>query len=227
MKRKDSKDMSSNSKRGQRDANHSNVGIPSPALFEVLRVQEGKLQNIDYHNNRMNKALSKIFGLKDPIFLEKEIRIPNNLNNQVHKCRIIYTSKIEKIEFELYQLRKINSLKLVTHNSIDYSVKYYDRKIINELFEKRGSCDDILIIKNKFVTDISYANIVFWDGSQWITPSSPLLHGTKRQQLIDEQKIFEKEIKIKDIQSFEKARIINAMIDLEESNDILINNIVA
>lgn len=195
-------------------------------LFEVIKVKEKKLLNIDYHNNRMNRALSKISGNKEPISLEKEISIPNNLNNQIHKCRVIYSKKIEKIEFEPYQPRIINSLKIVTHNTIDYSVKYYDRKAINDLFEQRGNCDDILIVKNGFMTDISYANIVFWDGSQWITPSTPLLAGTKRQQLIDQKIIFEKEIKVNDLQSFEKARIINAMIDLEGSNDILIKNIL-
>jgi len=221
MKKKGLKNISSNS----RDANLSKGGIPTPALFEVVKVRGKKLHNIDYHNNRMNWSLATVFGLNEPISLEKEIIIPKTLNNQAHKCRVIYTNKIEKIEFEPYQPRIISSLKIIAHNTIDYSVKYYDRKTINDLFEKRGSCDDILIIKNGFITDISYANIVFWDGCQWITPSSPLLPGTKRQQLIDQKKIVEKEIKIKDIQSFEKARIINAMIDLEESNDILINNI--
>ena len=195
-------------------------------LFEVIKVKERKLQNIDYHNNRLNQALSKIFGCKEPIYLEKEISVPKKLNDHVHKCRVIYTNKIEKIEFEPYQPRIIHSLKIIEHNTIDYTVKNYDRKVINDLFEKRGNCDDILIVKNGFITDISYANIVFRDGSQWITPSTPLLCGTKRQLLIDEQKIFEKEIKIKDIEFFEKAGIINAMIDLEESNDILIKNIL-
>ncbi len=190
-------------------------------LFEVIKIQNRKLQNIGYHNNRMNQALTTVLGCKETISLEKEIRIPNNLNNQVHKCRVIYTSKIGKIEFETYQARTINSLKIVTHNTIDYSVKYFNRKIINDLFEQRGNCDDILIIKNGFITDVSYANIVFWDGSKWITPITPLLHGTKRQKLIVEKKIFEKEIKVNDLQSFEKARIINAMIDLEDAHDIL------
>lgn len=217
MKRKDLKNISSNS----RDANLSKVGIPTLALFEVIKVKGRKLQNIDYHNSRMNLALTKVFGIKEPISLEKEIRIPENLNNQVYKCRIIYSSKIEKIEFEPYQPRTINSLKIITHNTIDYSVKFFDRTIINDLFEQRGNCDDILIVKNGFITDTSYANIVFWDGSLWITPSTPLLPGTKRQKLIDEKKIFEKEIKIKDLKSFEKARIINAMIDLEDTFDIL------
>ena len=216
MKKKELKNISSNSESRDR------VGNPTPALFEVIKVQNRQLQNIEYHNNRMSRALNEVFGVKKPILLEQKIIIPEQLNNQIYKCRVIYSNKIEKIEFEPYQSRKINSLKIVTHDTIDYSVKYYDRKIINELYEQRGDCDDILIIKNGFVTDTSYANIVFWDGKNWITPTTPLLPGTKRKKLMDEKKIIEKEIKVSDLQSFEKARIINAMIDLEESNDILI-----
>jgi len=189
-------------------------------LFEVIKVKNRLLQNINYHNDRLNRSRIKVFGIKQPINLENLIKIPSNFDNQIYKCRVIYSDKIEKVEFETYQPRIINSLKIVTHNTIDYSVKYYDRKIIIELFDQRGNSDDILIVKNGFVTDISFANIVFWDGSQWITPSTPLLPGTKRQQLIDEKKIIEKEIKVDDLQSFDKARIINVMIDMEESNDI-------
>ncbi len=222
MKKKELKNISSNSESRDRVANLSKVGNPTPALFEVIKVQNRQLQNIEYHNDRLNRSRSDVFGIKEPIYLEKIIKIPANLDNQIYKCRVIYSDKIEKIEFEPYQPRKINSLKIVTHDTIDYSVKYYDRKIINELYKQRGDCDDILIIKNGFVTDTSYANIVFWDGKNWITPTTPLLPGTKRKKLIEEKRITEKEIKVSDLQSFEKARIINAMIDLEESNDILI-----
>jgi 4-amino-4-deoxychorismate lyase len=193
-------------------------------LFEVIKVQNGELQNIDYHNNRMSRSLLEIFGVKDHIHLENLINIPINLDNQVYKCRVIYSNKIDRIQFEPYTQKIIKSLKLVACNDIDYRNKYFDRSKINELFEQRENCDDILIVKNGFVSDTSYANVVFWDGSKWITPSTPLLPGTKRQKLIDEKIITEKEIKVPDLKSFEKARIINAMIDLEDSGDILIYN---
>ena len=137
MKKKELKNISSNSESRDRVANLSKVGNPTPALFEVIKVQNRQLQNIEYHNNRMSRALNEVFGVKKPILLEQKIIIPEQLNNQIYKCRVIYSNKIEKIEFEPYQPRKINSLKIVTHDTIDYSVKYYDRKIINELYKQR------------------------------------------------------------------------------------------
>ena len=110
-------------------------------------------------------------------------------------------------------------------DDLDYSLKYADRTEINKLREKRGGCDDILIIKNGFVTDTSYANIIFWDGEKWLTPSTPLLKGTKRQKLIDEGKIIPAEIREEDIPKFKKAKIINSMIDIEDTEGMEIDEI--
>jgi len=189
-------------------------------LFETIKVQYRVFKNIEYHNERFNTSRIELFGIHESIYLENEILIPENITNDIFKCRITYSDKIEKIEFEPYSTKILKSLKIVECNNIDYNYKYFDRSKINELYEHRGDCNDILIIKNGFVTDTSYANIVFWDGSNWITPSTPLLTGTKRQKLIDLKVITEKEIMVSDLQSFVKARIINAMINLEDSPNI-------
>jgi 4-amino-4-deoxychorismate lyase len=85
--------------------------------------------------------------------------------------------------------------------------------------------DDILIIKNGNVTDTSFSNIVFFDGTKWLTPAQPLLRGTKREKLIRENIIFEETITKNEIQRFQNAVLINAMIDIEESPIIEIQNI--
>jgi 4-amino-4-deoxychorismate lyase len=85
--------------------------------------------------------------------------------------------------------------------------------------------DDILIIKNEMVTNTSFSNIVFFDGTKWLTPAQPLLRGTKREKLIRENIIFEETITKNEIQRFQNAVLINAMIDIEESPIIEIKNI--
>lgn len=223
MKKRKYKNIYSNSE--SRVANLSKVGNPSPTLFETINVLNRKLQNMEFHNKRFNRSRLEMFGIDEMTKLEDVVEIPSDIDDGIHKCRIIYTEKIDRIEFEPYYPRNIKSLKLIECNDIDYGIKYYNREKINELYEKRGEFDDILIVKNGFITDTSQANIVFWDGSKWITPSTPLLPGTKRQRLINEKKIFEKEIKVKDLKSFKKARVINALIDLEDSPEIKILNI--
>jgi len=87
-------------------------------------------------------------------------------------------------------------------------------------------CDDIIIVKNGFVTDSFAANILFLDGVQWITPTTPLLNGTKRQFLLDQGIIAEKEIREEDIRTYQKVGLINAMIDFDEMPVIDIDSIV-
>ncbi len=185
-------------------------------LFETIKVINKNLQNIEYHNSRLNSSRKELFGADDFIYLENIIKIPSSLSDDVYKCRVIYNKKIEKIEFEPYKPRIIRSLKLVECNDIEYGFKYHDRSMINELFEKRGDCDDILIIKNGWVTDTSFSNIIFLNGKQWVTPSHPLLFGTKRQKLLDEGKIISKKIKSEDISKYQGARLINSMLDPED-----------
>jgi 4-amino-4-deoxychorismate lyase len=59
----------------------------------------------------------------------------------------------------------------------------------------------------------------------WFTPAFPLLKGTKRQYYLENGVILEKEIKISDLHQYKMARLINAMIDLDESDDIPVEHI--
>lgn len=88
----------------------------------------------------------------------------------------------------------------------------------------KDDCDDILIIKNKRITDTSIANIVFYNGNRWITPSQPLLEGTCRARLLSEGGIEVDEIMMNDIKLFSQFKLINAMneFDSQESYEIKI-----
>ncbi len=190
-------------------------------LLESIKLQNKTLQNIEYHNARFNSSRADLFNIHETLKLEELIIIPDNLTNEIYKCRVSYSDTIKIIEFEKYSPKAVNSLKVIVCNEIDYNYKYADRSKINELYSRREDCDDILIVKNGLVTDTSFANIVFWDGDKWLTPSTPLFKGTARARLLDQQKIFESEIRRDDLSRFAKARIINAMIGLEEGLDII------
>ena len=141
------------------------------------------------------------------------------------RCRVTYSKTVDKIEFIPHQFREIKNLKLVEDNSVDYQYKYSDREILNNLFAKRGNCDDILIIKNGLITDTSTANIIFYDGKKWWTPDTPLLRGTQRAKLLSEKKIFKCRITPDDLNKFEKAGLINAMWNFDIMPVIEIENI--
>jgi 4-amino-4-deoxychorismate lyase len=194
-------------------------------LVETLKLKDGQIRNLAWHQNRMNSAMSELFPDSEKINLANSIFIPEDCNSGIYKVRVLYGSAVEKIEIEPYQFRIIQSLKVVHHESVDYHLKYTNRQLLQELFAQRKDCDDIIIIRNGFVSDSFAANILFFDGEHWITPTTPLLKGTKRQFLIDQGIISEKEIKEENIAGYQKAGLINAMIDFDEMPVIPVNQI--
>ena len=163
-------------------------------LFETIKCKNGKLHNLEFHQERFNRSRKKYFDSTDSILIKESISIPEEFRSGVFRCRISYSEKIEKVEFIPFQFRKVESLKLVYDDSVDYSFKYTDREYLTRLYKKREECDDILIVKNNCITDSYTANPIFFDGKSWWTPDTVLLPGTQRARLLREGKITEQKI---------------------------------
>jgi 4-amino-4-deoxychorismate lyase len=188
-------------------------------LLESIKITGGIPQNLDLHNARLNNSRRQLFGSTNLIDLRDVLHTPPDLTEMVYKCRVLYDETIQKIEYLPYTPRTIKSLRLILGDDIEYAHKYVDRSQIDRL-RNESSSDDILIIKRNRITDSSQANVVFFDGTSWITPAEPLLRGTRRQALLDSGRIREEDITVHDLQHFKKAALINAMIDLEEGTYI-------
>lgn len=189
-----------------------------PLCLETICLRGGQLLNLAAHQNRFNSTRKALWGIEQPILLEESISLPSGLlPHQTFKCRITYGPAIEKIEFELYEVRPIRSLQLVVGDHLDYRFKYADRQSINYLFAHRGIADDILMVRNGLLTDTSYANIALFDGNCWFTPAQPLLEGTQRARLIQEGILLPINISLDDLPRFELVKLINAMLDWEQT----------
>lgn len=184
-------------------------------LVETIKLKDGVFENIDIHNERFNNSRKSKFGVGEYLDLNEVLKSQNYNKTGLYKCRVIYNEEIVKVEFIPYVLRQVKSLKLVKAD-IDYSYKYEDRSKLNKLFEQRGNCDDILIVKNERLTDTSAANIAFFDNDRWYTPLYPLLKGSKREKLLRTKAIFEEDLKITDLNKFQKAAMFNTMVDFGE-----------
>jgi len=193
-------------------------------LIESIKVAKKEFHNLAYHQQRMNKTRKELFNLDDEIDLAKELKIPAGLSDSVFKCRVIYLEKILSVEFHPYEARNLKSLQIVNADDIDYAYKYEDRSKLQKLLCK-CTADDVLIIKNGFITDTSYSNIVLSKDSKFFTPNTYLLNGTKRQKLLDEKIIEQTKIAVADITGYEKIFIINSMMDLEDQPGIPVANI--
>jgi 4-amino-4-deoxychorismate lyase len=186
-------------------------------FIETIKIEKRSVFNLDYHQERMNRTIAHFFPDADVPALGEIIKIPGWIDESLFKCRIVYGVKIEKIEFEKYTPQTINTLKVVMDDEIDYSFKFAGRSRIQQLLNKKGNCDDVLIVSNHRITDTSYCNILFFDGNRWITPEFPLLHGTCRQRLLDNGRITAQKINLPDLQAFSKFMLINAMLDFDEN----------
>jgi len=122
------------------------------------------------------------------------------------------------VEFYEYHLKPIESIKIVRNDTIDYVYKYEDRSELNSMYELRGDADDILIVRRGLITDSFYCNVAFKTGQgQWITPSKPLLAGTKRQRLIDEdQQLSIGDIELENLTDYSHIRLFNSLIEFGE-----------
>ncbi len=195
-------------------------------LFETIKVQDGQLFNLPFHEARMNRARRDVLGVDSNIDLESLISpLPFYSQKGLFKCRIAYQKSFFEVDFQPYQFRNIDSLKLVFDDEICYDYKWQDRSALNRLLAKKEDCDEVLIVKNGLLTDTSFSNIALFDGKDWMTPAEPLLKGTQRARLLKEGKLKKARITPADLPHFQSLRLINAFYDLENGEAISMDNI--
>ena len=194
-------------------------------LFETIRIVNGVPQNLVWHETRMNLAREEVWKSVSPLIPGMEIKVPPEFSTGLVRCNIYYGMEIQEVSFKKYKKHIIRSLKLVNGFPGDYHLKYTDRSLLESCFALRGTSDEVIIIKDGFITDTSVSNLIFFSGNEWFTPSNPLLKGTCRSRLLTEGRLFEKDIRVEDIHKYIGCKLINAMRDLDEESLILVSEI--
>jgi len=183
-------------------------------LFETVRLVDGEPRNLAMHDDRMNRSRGALFGSTDLLKLSDHIAVPASARRGIVRCRVLYASSITTIEFSPYVPTDIRTLKLVDAGSVVYDHKFVDRSGLTALIDRKTT-DDVLMLRNGCITDVSFANIVFTDGHRWTTPDTPLLRGTMRELLLRNGVISEGRITIDDLSLFTHFRLINAMLGFD------------
>jgi len=200
-------------------------------FLESIRIDHGQPENLMAHQQRMDATVRHFFGQRNALSLEdlvvKQLADSQNefLKQGLYKMRLVYSQQPEEVSFVAYRLPIIESLQCVEDNQVEYRFKFADRSALNVLFAQRGQADDILILKKGLITDTSYANVAFFDGTCWFTPREPLLAGTRRASLLAQNIISPTDISPNELGNYQKIRLFNAMIRWEDAIDIQINNI--
>jgi 4-amino-4-deoxychorismate lyase len=194
-------------------------------FFETIRYVNGILENLSYHQARINRTLRALGG-NTPIQLDK-IHIEGNVEKDiVYKIKCLYNLEgAFHTEKEVYHKKIIQTVSIHLAAQEEYQFKYTNRSWLNDALKKSGT-DEIIIVQNNIVKDGNYANLAFFNGSEWHTPLHPLLLGTHRARLIDQNKIIEKDITLSDLANYTTLKYINAMMLWEESPEIEIGQLV-
>ncbi len=195
------------------------------SILETIQINNGNIQQLAYHEARLNRTRQALFGLP-PLALASFLDVPNQYQQGIVRCRVIYQQHIEDVSFVPYLFKPIQKLALVEDPSIDYRIKWLNRQAFAQHLAAHPQADEVLITQHGFITDATIANLAFWDGHTWATPHTPLLKGTKRQYLLDTQQLHEKPIHLKHLQQYQAVCLINTFRDLRLEDAIPIEQIL-
>ena len=157
---------------------------------EAIRLEQGRLHNLDYHQARVDRTAGHFFGTC-PSLSGLPNSIPEEVRQGLFKCRVVYGRDIGKVEYIPYVRRRIEKVGVIRDDAIDYSYKYTDRSRLNILLRDSG-CDEIVIVRRG-------------------------LAGTKRQELLERGLIAARRIEAQELGDYLNVRFINAMTDLKEA----------
>lgn len=184
-------------------------------FIESIKVEDKEVFLLDIHQKRVNQTFAH-FGKEGSIDLAKIFKSLEHDEDGMYKLRIAYDlDKRIRTQMIPYAIPEIQDFQLVENNSFDYSFKFEDRKEL-ERMKMKSKAEEIIIVKNNHITDTSFSNILFLKGKDWFTPTTYLLNGVQRQNLLKNKKIKEQEITLQNIKQYTHFQLINAMNDFDD-----------
>ncbi|OYT16161.1 MAG: hypothetical protein B7C24_09255 [Bacteroidetes bacterium 4572_77] len=196
-------------------------------LFETIQIKDGEIQRLDYHNERLNNSRNELMCALADINLADFIQVPKAFRKGLVKCRVNYGMEVGDIIWEQYIPRSFSRFFL-RESHVQYDHKYINRQALEELQENLPKHSCIIIVKEGFITDTSFSNLIFkHHNGFWYTPHKPLLLGTQREYLLDEELIIEHKIKPTDLENYSHFMLINAMLNFKEESALPVSMIAA
>ncbi len=176
--------------------------------FETIKVKDGKLLNLTYHQKRVNYTRS-FFGFKDILELKEDtFNLPQYGE---FRLRIDYAKEIKNFQYAILRDRYFENFRIV-NSDIEYEFKYSNRDKINAL---KVDDSEIIVVKDELIRDTSIANIALYIDDVWLTPRTPLLKGTTRARLLENGFLKSADLVVDDLEKAKNFAIMNALIDFK------------
>ena len=191
--------------------------IIEPTLFETIKIENGKIYNLQYHQARVDYAYKELFQTESKLNLKETLN--NYPKDNLYRAKIVYNiNGLISKDYYIYKQKKISTLLLVEMPNINYKFKYFNRDFLNPL--QKYQADEFIITQNGYLSDATIANIALFHtrSQKWHTPKAPLLKGTTLKRYLDKKELLEADIHYKDLKNYSKIALLNAMIDRVELN---------
>lgn len=202
-----------------------------PGFIETIRWSEGRYHLLDLHSRRVAETLEEMGWPQVGNIRDWLPDVPDWLRNMTVKCRVLYgCGGPERVEFEPYTVRRVCSLRMVEGDNLDYHLKFADRSHLMALRNRSMGADEVIVVKNGFVTDTSYSNLIFRTTDGFLTPAQPLLRGVMLRHLLDQGKVSSVALRPEDIlpenrYGITEAFLINAMLPPGSANGVSVTDI--
>jgi 4-amino-4-deoxychorismate lyase len=185
-------------------------------FIESIKIEDQEIFLLEFHQKRVDQTFAH-FGKEGSIDIAKIYKHLEHDEDGLYKLRIVYDlDKKVRTQMIPYAIPQIEDFQLIENNIYDYSFKFEDRKELEKM-KMKSKAEEIIIVKNNHITDTSFTNLLFLKGKDWFTPSSYLLNGVQRQNLLKHKKIKETEITLQNIKQFTHFQLINALNDFDEN----------
>ena len=195
------------------DPNH----ITTPMFIETIRIQDGHVCHLSDHTDRMRRTTDH-FGFTAPTLpTDLASLVPDELRTGTVRCRVVYDHTLREVTFTPYRRRHIERLFAVDAGMTTYAFKYADRAPLARLDVPLGASDELLFVRDGYLTDTSYTNLVLRRGRELVTPDTFLLDGTCRRRLLREGVVRTEPVRLHDLPTYDELLLINAMMPLREA----------
>ena len=195
------------------DPNH----ITIPMFIETIRIQDGHVCHLSDHTDRMRRTADH-FGFTAPTLpTDLASLVPDELRTGTVRCRVMYDHTLREVTFTPYRRRHIERLFAVDAGTTTYAFKYADRAPLARPDVPLGASDELLFVRDGYLTDTSYTNLVLRRGRELVTPDTILLDGTCRRRLLREGVVHTEPVRLHDLPTYDELLLINAMMSLREA----------
>lgn len=175
-------------------------------LIETMRLEEGIVKRLDYHADRLKNSAGH-FEFKMPDF-KRNIQVyieDNHLQQGIFKLRATVNKEGEmNLTAEpLMDNRKLTTGRIFNRPMVGAADFIGNKTTVRHHYAGKTNDSDVVLYYNDDldITEFNIGSIVVMEAGRYYTPplATGILNGVMRQALIDDGKITEENIRLKDL----------------------------